>query len=320
MSCACSLQRLGLRSVEWRGQPRAACRGSRPPTGCAARPARPQEGDTAGEKLSGALINALIFVGVVAVMTFVLVLLFKYGVSAAHGAPRGRGDSRSRGAGRAVSRPLPRRRRVGPVLSTAASTTLYPCLCRLSPLHTHAPPPSAPQYTKVIYAYMGFAGFSIFFVVCGRGCRLSPGLLAAALRVQGRRPACAPRPGSLRATSCAWAAERSAAKHKRGEGSGTPLCPPPACSWRASSRSSCCRRPACTWTWSPSATCSSTLRCARGHGAAACGSALWPGARAGACLTLALCGRRRLRGGGVPKAPLSLRPALLTPHCTLNVQ
>ncbi|KAL4425797.1 hypothetical protein ABPG75_009813 [Micractinium tetrahymenae] len=60
-----------------------------------------QEGDATGQKLSGALINSLIFIGVVAVMTFVLVLLFKYG------------------------------------------------------------------YVRVIYAYMGFAGFSIFFVLAG---------------------------------------------------------------------------------------------------------------------------------------------------------
>eukprot|EP00887_Chlorella_sp_A99_P001007 scaffold5.g1007.t1 len=59
------------------------------------------EGDSAGQKLSGSIINALIFVGVVAVMTFVLVLLFKYG------------------------------------------------------------------YVRVIYAYMGFAGFAIFFVLTG---------------------------------------------------------------------------------------------------------------------------------------------------------
>lgn len=60
-----------------------------------------QAGDSTGQKLSGALINSLIFVGVVAVMTFILVLLFKYG------------------------------------------------------------------YVRLIYAYMGFAGFSIFFVLAG---------------------------------------------------------------------------------------------------------------------------------------------------------
>ncbi|KAL4445803.1 hypothetical protein ABPG77_009002 [Micractinium sp. CCAP 211/92] len=60
-----------------------------------------QAGDTTGQKLSGALINSLIFVGVVAVMTFILVLLFKYG------------------------------------------------------------------YIRIIQAYMGFAGFSIFFVLAG---------------------------------------------------------------------------------------------------------------------------------------------------------
>ncbi|PRW59201.1 presenilin [Chlorella sorokiniana] len=59
------------------------------------------EGDSTSKKLGGALLNALIFIGVVAVMTFVLVLLFKYGC------------------------------------------------------------------TKLIYAYMGFAGFSIFFVLAG---------------------------------------------------------------------------------------------------------------------------------------------------------
>ncbi len=40
-----------------------------------------QAGDSTEQKLGGALINALIFVGVVACMTFVLVLLFKHGVS-----------------------------------------------------------------------------------------------------------------------------------------------------------------------------------------------------------------------------------------------
>ncbi|KAI7844377.1 hypothetical protein COHA_002175 [Chlorella ohadii] len=60
-----------------------------------------EEGDSTSKKLSGALLNALIFIAVVAVMTFVLVLLFKYG-----------------------------------------------CV-------------------KLIYAYMGFAGFSIFFVLAG---------------------------------------------------------------------------------------------------------------------------------------------------------
>lgn len=39
-----------------------------------------QEGDSTSEKLSGSIINALIFVGAVALMTFILVLLFKYGV------------------------------------------------------------------------------------------------------------------------------------------------------------------------------------------------------------------------------------------------
>lgn len=40
-----------------------------------------QESDSAGTKFEGALINAAIFVVIVGVMTFVLFLLFKYGVS-----------------------------------------------------------------------------------------------------------------------------------------------------------------------------------------------------------------------------------------------
>lgn len=48
----------------------------------ACQPTSVQEGDTTGQKLGGALLNAVIFIGVVAVMTFILVLLFKYGVSA----------------------------------------------------------------------------------------------------------------------------------------------------------------------------------------------------------------------------------------------
>lgn len=40
-----------------------------------------QSGDSAGQKLSGSIINAIIFVSIVAGMTFILVLLFKYRVS-----------------------------------------------------------------------------------------------------------------------------------------------------------------------------------------------------------------------------------------------
>ena len=60
-----------------------------------------RESDSAGTKLTGSVINALIFVGAIAAMTFILVLLFKYGC------------------------------------------------------------------TKLIYGYMGFSGFSIFFVLTG---------------------------------------------------------------------------------------------------------------------------------------------------------
>ena len=39
-----------------------------------------QADDSTGTKLAGSVINALIFVVIVGLMTFVLVLLFKYGV------------------------------------------------------------------------------------------------------------------------------------------------------------------------------------------------------------------------------------------------
>jgi presenilin 1 len=39
-----------------------------------------QAGDSAGSKLSGSLLNALVFVAIITVMTFIIVLLFKYGV------------------------------------------------------------------------------------------------------------------------------------------------------------------------------------------------------------------------------------------------
>lgn len=40
-----------------------------------------QESDSAGQKLGGALLNAIIFMAVIGGMTFVLFLLFKWGVS-----------------------------------------------------------------------------------------------------------------------------------------------------------------------------------------------------------------------------------------------
>ena len=42
-----------------------------------------QADDSAGTKLTGSVVNALIFVAIIAAMTCVLVLLFKYGVRAA---------------------------------------------------------------------------------------------------------------------------------------------------------------------------------------------------------------------------------------------
>lgn len=40
-----------------------------------------QDGDSTGQKLGGALLNAVIFVAVIGGMTFILFLLFKWGVS-----------------------------------------------------------------------------------------------------------------------------------------------------------------------------------------------------------------------------------------------
>jgi hypothetical protein len=41
-----------------------------------------QESDSAGQKLGGALLNAIIFMAVIGGMTFLLFLLFKWGVRA----------------------------------------------------------------------------------------------------------------------------------------------------------------------------------------------------------------------------------------------
>lgn len=40
-----------------------------------------QGDDSTAEKITGSIVNAAIFVAVIALMTFVLVLLFKYGVN-----------------------------------------------------------------------------------------------------------------------------------------------------------------------------------------------------------------------------------------------
>lgn len=45
------------------------------------RPGSLQDSDSAGQKLGGALLNAIIFMAVIGGMTFVLFLLFKWGVS-----------------------------------------------------------------------------------------------------------------------------------------------------------------------------------------------------------------------------------------------
>ena len=82
-----------------------------------------QEGDSAGTKFEGAVINSLIFVVFVGVMTFGLVLLFKYGVRL-------------------------RAQLLRIAQGKHAETVLT-------------------QYTNIIWGYMGFAGFSIFFMLTG---------------------------------------------------------------------------------------------------------------------------------------------------------
>ena len=85
-----------------------------------------QDSDSAGIKIQGAVINATIFVVFVGLMTFALVLLFKYGVNLS-------------------LEPY----FVGLLSDSTSLTTEHP------------------QYSNIIWGYMGFAGFSIFFVLGG---------------------------------------------------------------------------------------------------------------------------------------------------------
>jgi presenilin 1 len=103
----------------------------------AAAAAAPQDADSTGTKLSGSVINALIFVGIIAALTFVMVLLFKYGV-------------RSRPASALAADA--RRRPAAPPPAARSPARL---------------PPSLLQYTRIIYIYMAFSGFTTFFVLCG---------------------------------------------------------------------------------------------------------------------------------------------------------
>ena len=48
-----------------------------------------QGDDSTSDKITGSIINAAIFVGIIALMTFLLVLLFKYGVSLSFSKPHG---------------------------------------------------------------------------------------------------------------------------------------------------------------------------------------------------------------------------------------
>lgn len=89
-------------------------------------------------------------------MTFVLVLLFKYGVRGARPLP-------------AACRWPPWALRAGGPLALAAQPSHRPA--RRAPKRC-LPPPSASlvlrlQCTKLIYGYMGFSGFTIFFVLTG---------------------------------------------------------------------------------------------------------------------------------------------------------
>ena len=93
-----------------------------------------QADDSTGTKLAGSLVNALIFVAIVAAMTFVLFLLFKYGVGALH-AP-------SHVFGKHVS-----------------FFQYHAAVIRWSY--------NGVQYVRFIYGYMGVAGFSIFFFLTG---------------------------------------------------------------------------------------------------------------------------------------------------------
>ncbi len=96
-----------------------------------------QEGDSAGKKLSGSVINALIFVGIMTITTFIMVLLFKYGV------------------GRSFE------------ILESMSLLLQEDKYFINFLADIIPALLFLQYTKIIYGYLGFSGFSIFFLITG---------------------------------------------------------------------------------------------------------------------------------------------------------
>lgn len=86
-----------------------------------------QEDDSLGKKVGGAVVNAAIFVSLIAALTLVLVLLFKKGVSVF----------------KIILATI-----VKFFSDTNVSTISF-------------------QYTKFIYGYMAFSGFSIFFMLTG---------------------------------------------------------------------------------------------------------------------------------------------------------
>jgi hypothetical protein len=142
---------------------------------------RPQEGDSTGQRLGGALLNALIFVCVVAAMTFVLFFLFKYKVWECRVELPAGAAAGSRQPGEWCIAAQGSICRANSCAAVAAGGIEEPaCVCpelsseaRLRP--AHAPLSTKPnphlhtrcQCYKAIYAYMGFAVFDMFFVLTG---------------------------------------------------------------------------------------------------------------------------------------------------------
>ena len=108
-----------------------------------------QAGDSAAQKLGGALANAAIFIAIVAALTFGLVLLFKHGVREAQPQPYCSGSAGSAGSAAAAV--------AGPIAGIQVDPQ--------SPPSAYLP---ALQFVKVIYAYMGVAGFrcALLLLLC----------------------------------------------------------------------------------------------------------------------------------------------------------
>ena len=113
-----------------------------------------QADDSTGTKLAGSVINAAIFVVIVGLMTFVLVLLFKYGVSCVPWPWTAKSLAALHDA-----------------LLTCTQRTSTASNCDVSSLCEGMKQVARRmlyvQCIRFIYAYMGFAGFSIFFFLTG---------------------------------------------------------------------------------------------------------------------------------------------------------